>query len=100
MFAAGVRAHYVALAVCAPLLISTPASLAVTVSFSVSGEGGHQFGAAYAMAKTADDRLALVAAGQLREYGVASVAVHPGLLCIPAWCLPRASCSSPSTGPG
>jgi NAD(P)-dependent dehydrogenase (short-subunit alcohol dehydrogenase family) len=38
----------------------------------------HSFGAAYAMAKTADDRLALAAAVQLREHDVASVAVHPG----------------------
>ena len=38
----------------------------------------HAFGAAYAMAKTADDRLALAAAIQLGEHGVASVAVHPG----------------------
>ena len=29
MFTRGVRAHYVALAVCAPMLISTPASLVV-----------------------------------------------------------------------
>lgn len=80
MFAAGVRAHYVTLALCARLLISTPGSLVVTVSFAVPEVGDNRFGAAYAMAKTADDRLALVAAAQLREYGVTSVAVHPGLV--------------------
>ena len=80
MFAAGVRAHYVALAQAARLLISTPGSLAVTVSFAVPVSSQNEFGAAYAMAKTADDRLALAAAGQLREHGVASVAVHPGLV--------------------
>ena len=76
MFTRGVRAHYVALAVCAPMLISTPASLVVTVSNAVSADGDG--GGAYAMAKLADDRLALTAALQLKEHKVASVAVHPG----------------------
>jgi NAD(P)-dependent dehydrogenase (short-subunit alcohol dehydrogenase family) len=78
MFGGGVRAHYVATAVCAPLLIATPRSLVVTVSVAVPETEQHSFGAAYAMAKTADDRLALAAAIQLGEHGVASVAVHPG----------------------
>jgi NAD(P)-dependent dehydrogenase (short-subunit alcohol dehydrogenase family) len=77
MFGGGVRAHYVATAVCAPLLIATPDSLVVTVSVSVPEAEQHRFGAAYAMAKAADDRLALAAAIQLGEHGVASVAVHP-----------------------
>jgi len=76
MFTRGVRAHYVALAVCAPILISTPASLVVTVSNDVSAEADG--GGAYAMAKLADDRLALTAALQLNAHKVASVAVHPG----------------------
>ena len=76
MFTRGVRAHYVALAVCAPMLISTPASLVVTVSNAVAADGDG--GGAYAMAKLADDRLALTAALQLKEHRVASVAVHPG----------------------
>jgi NAD(P)-dependent dehydrogenase (short-subunit alcohol dehydrogenase family) len=78
MFAGGVRAHYVALVACAPLLIAAPGSLAVITSVSVAPAGRDQPGAAYAMAKIADDRLALVAAAQLREHRVASVAVHPG----------------------
>jgi NAD(P)-dependent dehydrogenase (short-subunit alcohol dehydrogenase family) len=78
MFTCGVRAHYVALAVCAPMLISTPASLAVTVSNAVSADGDG--GGAYGMAKLADDRLALTAALQLKQYKVASVAVHPDVL--------------------
>ena len=76
MFTRGVRAHYVALAVCAPMLISTPASLVVTVSNAVAADGDG--GGCYAMAKLADDRLALTAALQLKEHKVASVAVHPG----------------------
>jgi dehydrogenase/reductase SDR family protein 1 len=78
MFGGGVRAHYVATAVCAPLLIATRHSLVATVSVAVPETEQHSFGAAYAMAKTADDRLALAAAIQLGEHGVASVAVHPG----------------------
>ena len=78
MFGGGVRAHYVATAVCAPLLITTPRSLVVTVSVAVPEAEQHAFGVAYAMAKTADDRLALAAAIQFGEHGVASVGVHPG----------------------
>ncbi len=77
MFGSGVRAHYVATAVCAPLLIATPHSAVVTVSVAVPEAEQHRFGTAYAMAKTADDRFALAAAIQLGEHGVASVAVHP-----------------------
>lgn len=77
MFGGGVRAHYVATAVSAPLLITTPHSLVVTVSVAVPEAEQHRFGTAYAMAKTADDRFALAAAIQLGEHGVASVAVHP-----------------------
>jgi dehydrogenase/reductase SDR family protein 1 len=77
MFGGGVRTHYVAIAVCAPLLIATPHSLVVTVSVAVPETEQHAYGVAYAMAKTADDRLALAAAIQLGEHGVASVAVHP-----------------------
>lgn len=78
MFAGGVRAHYVALALCAPLLIATPASLVVTLSVDIPESAQVGYGAAYGMAKVADDRLALAAALQLRRHGVASLAVHPG----------------------
>jgi NAD(P)-dependent dehydrogenase (short-subunit alcohol dehydrogenase family) len=78
MFASGVRAHYVALATCAPLLIATPDSLVVTISVAVPDAGLGSHGVAYAMAKAADDRLAMAAAVKLKEHGVASVAVHPG----------------------
>lgn len=80
MFTGGVRAHYVALVRCAPLLIATPGSAVMTVSFAVTDTGHQSFGAAYAAAKCADDRLALAAARQLREHRVASVALHPGLV--------------------
>src|SRR6266436_6641188 len=79
MFGGGVRAHYVAAAVSAPLLIATPRSLVVTVSVAVPETEQHAFGAAYAMAKTADDRLALAAAIQLGEHGVGLARGAPGL---------------------
>jgi dehydrogenase/reductase SDR family member 1 len=49
----------------------------VTISVAVPETEQHAFGAAYAMAKVADDRLALAAAVQLGEHAVASVALHP-----------------------
>jgi NAD(P)-dependent dehydrogenase (short-subunit alcohol dehydrogenase family) len=78
MFAGGVRAHYVALARSAPLLVATPGSLAVIVSMALPETGQHPGGPAYAMAKAADNRLAQAAAAQLEQHRVASVAVHPG----------------------
>jgi NAD(P)-dependent dehydrogenase (short-subunit alcohol dehydrogenase family) len=80
MFTGGVRAHYVTLVHTAPLLIATPGSAVVAVSFTATDTGSQTFGAAYAAAKCADDRLAAAAAGQLRAHGVASVALHPGLV--------------------
>jgi NAD(P)-dependent dehydrogenase (short-subunit alcohol dehydrogenase family) len=80
MFTGGVRAHYTALARCAPLLIATPDSAVVTISFTATDTAGQSFGAAYAAAKAADDRLAQAAASQLRAHGVASIALHPGLV--------------------
>ena len=77
MFDSGVRAHHVATVLCAPLLRATPNSLVVTVSVHV-GEAHH--GVAYSMAKAADDRLAAATAAQLERDGVASVALHPGLV--------------------
>ena len=80
MFTAGVRAHYVALARCAPLLIATPGSAVIAVSSTVTDTASRPFGAAYAAAKCADDRLAVAAAAQLRAHGVASISLHPGLV--------------------
>src|SRR5260370_3062774 len=62
MFRGAGRAHYVATAVAGPLLSATPPSLVVTVSGALPEAEQHRVGAAYAMAKTADDRLALAPA--------------------------------------
>lgn len=55
MFTHGVRAPYVATVRCAPLLMKAPGSLVVTASFTVPESEQHSFGAAYGMAKAADD---------------------------------------------
>jgi dehydrogenase/reductase SDR family protein 1 len=80
MFAGGVRAHYVATALCARLLRATPNSLVVTISTHVEAEARARFGVAYRVAKTADDRLALATSTALATDGVASIALHPGLV--------------------
>jgi len=77
MFSGGVRSHYVALTASAPLLISTPGSLTVLVSNAITDDGLASANVAYAAAKAADDKIAFVAAAQLRQHGVTSVAVYP-----------------------
>ncbi len=80
MFDRGVRAHYVATALCAPLLRTTPGALVVTVSMEVGARHEPRYGVAYSVAKAADDRLSLAASTALSADGVASVAVYPGLV--------------------
>ncbi len=80
MFTGGVRAHYVAAALCAPLLMAPSNSLMVTISMQISPAQQAAFGVAYGMANVACDRFALAAAEQLREHHVTSVSLHPGLV--------------------
>jgi NAD(P)-dependent dehydrogenase (short-subunit alcohol dehydrogenase family) len=80
MFDSGVRAHYVATALCAGLLRATPGSLVVTVSVPIGTVPGARYGVAYSVAKAADDRLAAAMATTLEGDGVTSVALHPGLV--------------------
>lgn len=80
MFDGGVRTHYVATALCARLLRTTPNSLVVTVSVPVGAGNQPGYGVAYSMAKTADNRLASATSTVLARDGVASVALHPGLV--------------------
>jgi dehydrogenase/reductase SDR family protein 1 len=80
MFSHGVRAHYVASALCAPLLIRSAPSAVITVSMEVGASHSAEHGVGYSMAKAADDRLALALAGQLAADRVASIALHPGLV--------------------
>jgi NAD(P)-dependent dehydrogenase (short-subunit alcohol dehydrogenase family) len=80
MFDGGVRAHYVASAVCAPLLRRTAGSAIVTVSMELGARHDPAQGVAYSVAKAADDRLAAAMAAQLAGDEVASVAIYPGLV--------------------
>ena len=78
MFTAGVRAHYTATVLAAPLL--RPGALVVTVSFFPGSylDGTDQV--AYSVAKAADDRMVAVMAAQLAEREVTAVSLYPGLV--------------------
>jgi NAD(P)-dependent dehydrogenase (short-subunit alcohol dehydrogenase family) len=78
MFAAGVRAHYVASAFAARLMVAEGSGLIVNIS-SFAGSGGEP-NVAIGVAKGATDRLTASTALQLREHGVAVVSVYPGLV--------------------
>jgi dehydrogenase/reductase SDR family member 1 len=77
MFAAGVRAHYVASALAVPLM--PPGSLIVTISYFVGAYLGPDW-VAYSVAKAADDRMIAVMARHLSERGVSAVSLYPGLV--------------------
>jgi dehydrogenase/reductase SDR family member 1 len=72
----GVRATYVASALAAPMMIEAGKGLIVNISFGVKNPGNP----AYAVAKTASDRMAWDFAHELREHNVAAVALYPGLV--------------------
>lgn len=78
MFAAGVRAHYVASVLAAPLMIEQRSGLIVNVSFFAATQD--DAGVAYGVAKAASDRMAACMAHELREYDVAAVSLYPGLV--------------------
>ena len=78
MFTAGVRAHYVASVLVAPLMIEQGHGLIVTIS-SFAGQTVGE-GVGYRVAKAADDRLAACMAHELRPHNVAAVALYPGLV--------------------
>jgi dehydrogenase/reductase SDR family protein 1 len=78
MFAAGVRAHYVASALAAPMMTAQRSGLIVTVSFGAASQD--DAGVAYGVAKAADDRMVACMAHELRPHGVAVVSLYPGLV--------------------
>src|SRR5512133_3585724 len=78
MFQAGVRAHYVASVLAAPLMIAQQSGLIVNVSFFAAQKDSS--GVAYGVAKAADDRMAACMAYELREHHVAAVSLYPGLV--------------------
>jgi dehydrogenase/reductase SDR family protein 1 len=78
MFQAGVRAHYVASCLAAPLMIANGRGLIINLSFLAAQRNDK--GVAYCVAKSATDHMSACMAEELREYGVAAVALYPGLV--------------------
>jgi dehydrogenase/reductase SDR family member 1 len=78
MFAAGVRAHYVASQHAARRMVEQRGGLIVNVSFWAAQK--HVGNVAYGVAKAATDKLTADAAHELREYGVTVVSLYPGLV--------------------
>ncbi len=77
-FQAGVRAHYVASVLAAPLMISQQSGLIVNISFFAAQRDDR--GVVYGTAKAADDRMAACMAYELREHQVAVISLYPGLV--------------------
>lgn len=77
-FQAGVRAHYVASVLAAPLMIAQQAGLIVNISFFAAQRVDR--GVSYSVAKLADDHMAACMAHDLRDHNVAAVSLYPGLV--------------------
>lgn len=77
-FQAGVRAHYAAGVLAAPLMIAQRSGLIVNISFFAAKWVDH--GVAYSAAKAADDQMARAMAYELRPHNVAAVSLYPGLV--------------------
>jgi dehydrogenase/reductase SDR family protein 1 len=78
MFAAGVRAHFTASRLAAPVMVAQHSGLIVNISYWAGQK--HMGNTLYGVAKTATDRLAADMAHELREHNVAAVALYPGLV--------------------
>ena len=77
-FAIGVRSHYVAAVMAAPLLFRSDSGLIVNVSSP--GAVRYMHNVVYGVAKAAVDRMTVDMARELREKGVAVVSVWPGIV--------------------
>jgi dehydrogenase/reductase SDR family protein 1 len=77
-FDAGVRAHYVASVLAAPMMIAQGAGLIANISFFAAQRDDR--GVIYGVAKAADDRMAACMAHELRPHNVAAVSLYPGLV--------------------
>ena len=78
MFQSGVRAHYAASVLAAPIMIARGSGLIVNISFFAARRDDR--GVAYGTAKAASDRMAACMAHELRAHNVASVSLYPGLV--------------------
>jgi dehydrogenase/reductase SDR family protein 1 len=77
-FQAGVRAHYVASVLAAPIMLAQQSGLIVNISFFAAQRNDR--GVAYGVAKATDDRMVACMAHELREHNVAVVSLYPGLV--------------------
>jgi dehydrogenase/reductase SDR family protein 1 len=78
MFQSGVRAHFVASALAAPLMIAQKSGLIVNTSFFAAQRVDR--GVAYSVAKNADDHMVACMAHELRDHQVAVISLYPGLV--------------------
>ena len=78
MFGAGVRAHYRASQLAAPVMIARRQGLIVNISFWAAQK--HIGNVAYGVSKAATDKMTADMAAELKPYGVAVVSLYPGLV--------------------
>jgi NAD(P)-dependent dehydrogenase (short-subunit alcohol dehydrogenase family) len=78
MFAAGVRAHYVASCLAARQMVVQQSGLIVNISFWAAQK--HIGNVAYGVSKGATDKMTADMADELRPHGVAVVSLYPGLV--------------------
>ena len=78
MFAAGVRAHYVASAHAARTMVAQRSGLIVNISFWAARK--YVGNVAYGVSKAATDKLTADMAHELREFNVAVMSLYPGLV--------------------
>jgi dehydrogenase/reductase SDR family member 1 len=78
MFNAGVRAHYHASRLVAPVMIAERRGLIVNISFWAAQK--HIGNVAYGVSKAATDKMTADMATELKPYGVSVVSLYPGLV--------------------
>jgi dehydrogenase/reductase SDR family protein 1 len=78
MFQAGVRAHYVASAHAARIMVAQHSGLIVNISFWAAQK--YIGNVAYGVSKAATDKMTADMAHELREHTVAAVSLYPGLV--------------------
>jgi dehydrogenase/reductase SDR family member 1 len=78
MFGGGVRPAFLASRLAAPLMLAQKRGLIVNISYWAAKR--YMANLIYGVAKTAVDRMAADMAHDLRDYGIAAVALYPGLV--------------------
>jgi dehydrogenase/reductase SDR family member 1 len=78
MFQAGVRAHYVASQLAAPLMVTQRSGLIVNISFWAAQK--YIGNVAYGVSKAATDKMTADMSHELRGYNVAVISLYPGLV--------------------